>query len=140
MALFRGAAGLLTTEKSKALRFVSVQLAVLLADLVALRTAVADVSEQLADPYPAKSTTVAERGQPPPLRTLVPVTNATFPSVALMLIDVLLASAGGSAAPMVGVAGASLIRKYWPGAIVPEVRFIVLPAENVPEAEAYWTE
>ena len=50
VAVFRGADGLLTTEKSTELRFVSVQLAVLLADLVALKTAVPDVSEQLADP------------------------------------------------------------------------------------------
>ena len=50
MAVFRGAVGLLITERSAELLFVSVQLAVLLADLVALKTAVADVSEQLADP------------------------------------------------------------------------------------------
>ena len=50
VAEFRGAGGLLTTEKSAELLFVSVQLAALLADLVALKTAVADVSEQLADP------------------------------------------------------------------------------------------
>lgn len=50
VAVLRGADGLLTTEKSPELLFLSVQLAVLLADLVALKTAVADVSEQLADP------------------------------------------------------------------------------------------
>jgi hypothetical protein len=50
VAVFRGVGGLLTTEKSAALLFVSVQLAVLLAALVALKTAVPDVSEQLADP------------------------------------------------------------------------------------------
>ena len=50
VAVLRGADGLLTTEKSAALLLVSVQLAVLLADLVALKTAGADVSEQLADP------------------------------------------------------------------------------------------
>jgi hypothetical protein len=87
-----------------------------------------------------KSAMVAEKGHPLPLSTVVPRTNATFPSVALILIAVLVASAGGSAAPLVGLAGASLIRKYCPGATVPEVRFIVLPAENVPAAEAYCTE
>ena len=50
VAVLRGAAGLLTTVKSAELEFVSVQLAVLLADLVALNTAVAVVSEQLALP------------------------------------------------------------------------------------------
>src|ERR1700730_2414342 len=86
-----------------------------------------------------KSATVAEKGHPLPLRIVVPTTNATFPSVALMLTDVLVASAGGSAAPIVGLDGASLIRKYCPGATVPEVRFIVFPAEKLPAAEAYST-
>jgi hypothetical protein len=84
-----------------------------------------------------KSATVGENGQPLPLSIVVPATNATFPSVALILIDVLPASTGGSAAPIVGFAGASLIRKYCPGATVPDVRFIVLPVEKVPAAEAY---
>ena len=50
MAELRGAAGLLTTVKSAELLFVSVQFALLRADLVALKTAVAVVSEQLALP------------------------------------------------------------------------------------------
>ena len=69
--------------------------------------------------------------------TVVPVTRATLPSVADKLIAVLAASAVGSTAPVVGVAGASLIRKYCPAAIEPELRLIVFAAENVPAAEAY---
>jgi len=50
VAEFRGAVGLLTTVKSAELLFVSVQVTVLRADLVALNAAVAVVSEQLAPP------------------------------------------------------------------------------------------
>jgi len=50
VAVFRGADGLLTTVKSVELLLVSLQLAFLLADLIALNAAVALVSEQLALP------------------------------------------------------------------------------------------
>ena len=50
VAELRGAVGLLTTVKSAELLFVSVQLAVLRADLVAFKAVVAVVSEQLAAP------------------------------------------------------------------------------------------
>ena len=117
---------------------VSLQLALLFADLVALNAAVAVVSAQLALPYPTKSATVAPVGQPFVVpATMTPTTRATLPSVADILIPVLVASAAGSAAPVVGLAGASLIRKNCPGATVPDVRLIVLPLENDPAAEAY---
>jgi hypothetical protein len=50
VAELRGAAGLLTTVKSVEFLFVSLQLALRRADLVALRAEVAEVSEQLAAP------------------------------------------------------------------------------------------
>ena len=50
VAELRGEAGLLTTLKSAEFLFVSMQLALRRADLVALRAEVAEVSEQLAAP------------------------------------------------------------------------------------------
>ena len=141
VAVFLGAVGLLTTVKSVELLLVSLQAALLLADLAALNPAVAFVSEQLALPYPIKSARVTPVGQPlVVLATAEPTTKATLPSVADMLIPVFVASAAGSVAPAVGVAGASLIRKNCPGATVPHVRLIVLPLENDPVAEVYWSE
>ena len=137
-AVFLGAVGLLTTVKSVELLLVSLQLALLLADLVALNAAAAVVSEQLALPYPIKSATVTPVGQPlVVVATAVPKTSATLPSVADMLTPVFVASDAGRAVPVVGLAGASLIRKNCPGATIPDVRPIVLPLENDPVAEAY---
>jgi hypothetical protein len=138
VAVFRGAVGLLTTVKSVELLLVSLQPVFRFADLVALKTVVAFVSEQLALPYPIKSATVTPVGQPlVVVATAVPTTKATLPSVADMLTPVFVASAAGSAVPIVGLTGPSLIRKNCPGATVPDVRPIVLPLENDPVAEAY---
>ena len=51
------------------------------------RTPPAEVSEQFVpDPKPMKSTTVAPKGQPLPLRAVVVLTRATLPAFALMLM------------------------------------------------------
>lgn len=86
-----------------------------------------------------KSATVGPIGQPLPLNTVVPITSATLPSVADMLIEVFVASAVGMAAPFV-VPPARLIRKYCPGVRVTEVRSSLLALEKLPALEAYCTE
>ena len=77
-------------EKSVELLSVSVQpFDALLIELVLLGAGAAEVSLQFVpEPYPTKSTTDEGKGQPLPDNSVVEETNATFPAVAFMLIDV----------------------------------------------------
>lgn len=87
-------------EKSALLLSVSVQpFATRKSDVVLLGAGAFAPSLQFAvDPYPTKSTTLAEKGQPLPLNAVVEFTSATFPAVAAMptLLD---ASGVGRFAP-----------------------------------------